>query len=247
MKLELKRMMKCVFSMTGIFLLLVLQVQAATIYGTVYSWETLEPLPKTVIVVNTTPEQQIVSEDGSYFINLTPGSYVLRAIYYKDGNLELYAEMNVTVEKEGSYNIDLILFPPLSNFSFEEPEEINFILEEKESVYNFAIPLALISLASMVAIYLILRKRMKKEVTLKSIEQVAEEKTEVTDTSDLPEDLIEVISIIEKEGGRITQKELRKKLSYSDAKMSLMIADLERRGFVEKIKKGRGNIIFLKK
>ncbi len=62
----------------------------------------------------------------------------------------------------------------------------------------------------------------------------------------MPEDLRRAVEIIKKEGGRITQKELRKRLGYSEAKVSLIIADLERRGIVEKVKKGRGNIIFLK-
>ena len=33
----------------------------------------------------------------------------------------------------------------------------------------------------------------------------------------------------------------------SEAKISLMIAELEHKGLVEKIKKGRGNIVVLKK
>jgi len=88
---------------------------AATIHGTVYSWETLEPLPKAVIIINTTPEQRIVSEDGSYSITLPPGSYVLKAFYYKQGELKLYAEENVTIQEEGDYVLDLILFPPLTD------------------------------------------------------------------------------------------------------------------------------------
>ncbi|MHC1582167.1 MAG: helix-turn-helix transcriptional regulator [Candidatus Syntropharchaeia archaeon] len=68
---------------------------------------------------------------------------------------------------------------------------------------------------------------------------------EVVDYGELPEDLKEVISIIQQNGGRITQKELRKKLSLSEAKISLMITDLENRGLVTKIKKGRGNVIIL--
>jgi uncharacterized membrane protein len=63
----------------------------------------------------------------------------------------------------------------------------------------------------------------------------------------LPEDLGEVIRIIEKNGGRITRLELRKALPYSEAKVSLMVSDLESRGIVKKIKKGRGNIIILYK
>ena len=64
---------------------------------------------------------------------------------------------------------------------------------------------------------------------------------------EMPEDLKSVVGIIQEEGGRITQKELRKKLPYSEAKVSLMVADLEGRGMVRKIKKGRGNIITMSK
>jgi uncharacterized membrane protein len=50
---------------------------------------------------------------------------------------------------------------------------------------------------------------------------------------------------MEKSGGRITQLDLRKALPYSEAKVSLMITDLENRGIVKKIKKGRGNVLIL--
>ena len=53
------------------------------------------------------------------------------------------------------------------------------------------------------------------------------------------------IEIIKKSSGRI-KKELRKKLPYSEAKVSLIIADLESRDIVKKIKQGRVNIIILK-
>jgi uncharacterized membrane protein len=54
------------------------------------------------------------------------------------------------------------------------------------------------------------------------------------------------MDVIRASGGRIRQAELRQKLPYSEAKVSLMIADLEDRGLVRKIKKGRGNIIVTK-
>ena len=55
------------------------------------------------------------------------------------------------------------------------------------------------------------------------------------------------LEIIKKEGGRTTQKDIRKEIPLSEAKTSLMIAELEHKGIIEKIKKGRGNIIILKK
>ncbi|APH38118.1 hypothetical protein BHR79_00555 [Methanohalophilus halophilus] len=63
---------------------------------------------------------------------------------------------------------------------------------------------------------------------------------------EVPADLKEILTIIKKAGGRITQKDLRQKLNCSEAKASLMIADLQRRGLIDKFKKGRGNILILK-
>jgi uncharacterized membrane protein len=60
---------------------------------------------------------------------------------------------------------------------------------------------------------------------------------------ELPDDLKELYDIILKKGGRTTQKDLRKEVIYGEAKVSLMIADLEDRGLIKKIKKGRSNII----
>ena len=56
-----------------------------------------------------------------------------------------------------------------------------------------------------------------------------------------------ILEILEKEGGRATQKEIRKHIPLSEAKISLMIAELEHQGKVKKVKKGRGNIIILNK
>lgn len=61
----------------------------------------------------------------------------------------------------------------------------------------------------------------------------------------LPQDCREVLAIMEKNGGRITQLDLRKALPYSEAKVSLIVSDLENRGLVKKIKKGRGNVLIL--
>jgi len=66
------------------------------------------------------------------------------------------------------------------------------------------------------------------------------------DIDKLPEDLKEIIEILEKLGGRMTQIDLRGRLNCSEAKVSLMITDLEDRGLVRKVKKGRGNIILLR-
>lgn len=62
----------------------------------------------------------------------------------------------------------------------------------------------------------------------------------------LPADLQEILDIIRGHGGRITQKDLRSRLKHSEGKVSLMLADLERRNLIEKFKRGRGNVVILK-
>jgi uncharacterized membrane protein len=42
---------------------------------------------------------------------------------------------------------------------------------------------------------------------------------------------------------RVTQKDIRKEFPMSEAKISLMLSDLESQDKVRKIKKGRGNIV----
>ena len=99
-------------------------------------------------------------------------------------------------------------------------------------------------------------ENLVKETTEESAEESAEEAgenpEEKEDTSTpkkplpLPADLQEIMDIIRGQGGRITQKELRSRLKYSEGKVSLMLTDLERRGLVEKFKRGRGNVVIVK-
>ncbi len=206
-------------------LLLIYPASGAVIKGTVYSWENLEPLPKAIVTINTTPEQRVVAKNGTYTFIVPPGTYEIRAYYYSNGELELYDNETVTVKGNGTYVLDLILFPRL-NLNGSVPN-IQLSLGKREGGF----PLFWLALAIVPIAFILYWKFRRREVV----------------EEDLPEDLKEVVEIIKNEGGRITQKELRKKLGYSEAKISLMIADLERRGIIEKVKKGRGNILFLKK
>ena len=61
----------------------------------------------------------------------------------------------------------------------------------------------------------------------------------------LSKDLQEVLKIIRSQGGRITQKDLRSMLNYSEVKVCLMLADLEKRQRIQKFKNGRENIVIL--
>ncbi|MCS7143397.1 MAG: MarR family transcriptional regulator [Archaeoglobaceae archaeon] len=195
---------------------------ADTIYGKVYRWDTLEPI-KAVVSIKNGFEQRTVAEDGSYTFEVEPGNYTIIA---RSG--PLVAVENVTVK--GKVLFDLILFPEIEINELPEIPEMEEVIEEDYSWLAIAI-----SLTGIIFIYILKRRYSKK-----GSEKLSE------DIEVIPDDLRAVIELIKAEGGRITQKELRKRLGYSEAKISLIIADLERRGLVEKMKKGRGNIIFLK-
>jgi len=197
---------------------LILPSGAVEIYGKIYRWDTLDVINNVVVEIKDGAVQRMVSEDGTYSFNVPPGNYTIVA----------YAEEYMAVESVSIYNttrFDLILFPKLEEF--QEIPDFPVVEEGGEIPYHL---IAVLISGVILAVLLVL-----KHLAGRSYE-----------VDVLPEDLAEVVEIIRREGGRITQKDLRKKLGYSEAKMSLIIADLERRGIVEKVKKGRGNIIFLK-
>lgn len=60
------------------------------------------------------------------------------------------------------------------------------------------------------------------------------------------DEIKDIITLLKKNNGRMTQKEIRKYFDLSEAKISLMISDLEEQEKLKRVKKGRGNIIILK-
>ncbi|MHC1595390.1 MAG: peptidase associated/transthyretin-like domain-containing protein, partial [Candidatus Syntropharchaeales archaeon] len=110
-----------------------------TIGGVAYDYLTLEPLPDTIIEINTTPPQTYVSKDGNYRLNVPEGSYHLTAKHYENNQLEYYTEENITVAGGGDYTLDLIMLPAIEDeFLFDEPDLSDFddVLIEDESQEN---------------------------------------------------------------------------------------------------------------
>ena len=83
----------------------------ATVHGVTYAWDTLEPVNDTVIDVNSNPPQSIVAKDGAYSFELTPGDYTIKASYYENNSLIYSKETTIEIEDEGSYVLDLLLYP----------------------------------------------------------------------------------------------------------------------------------------
>jgi uncharacterized membrane protein len=221
--------------------------QAVTVYGTIYSWSDFEkPLKNAILEINTIPVQSRVATGGTYaFDDLPPGNYTIRAKYYRDNVLDLADEEQIQImENEGNFNIDILLFPP-TDPELEYLGDINLsgdVEIKSESNLTSYIIFFLILIAAGIALYFRPWKK-KTPVSDAASESTAQQPTTTSKTRELPEDLHELYALIIKKGGRVTQKELRGEMKCSEAKVSLMLDDLEDRGYIKKIKKGRSNII----
>jgi len=211
-----------------IFLLLPELASPATIYGTIYDYS-LEKAKDARVEINTEPKQLYISKNGSYAFNVPNGEYAIEAKQYIGSLLKASAAENITIKDNGVYVLDLVLFPAIGEGELEEDIDINDPFEERK--LNTAI-----ILASIILIILFFVAYTKSKSKAKANDKKQEDY-----------DLERVIKILKEEGGRTTQKAIRKEIPLSEAKISLMIAELEHKGIVEKIKKGRGNIIILKK
>lgn len=216
-------------------------VHGASISGEIYDIE-LNKVTEAILEISTTPAQRIVVTDGSYNVELGQGTYTVYA-KYNIGDEEFAAVEQIIVAEEGNYVYDLILFPDLS----EDEEIINSVENDFDvdsaplngSPMSYPILVFIIALLICTLLYFAIkfiidhykRNRMRLEEM---------------PTSELDEELEKMLAFIKKEKGRVTQRDLRNEFPLSEAKISLMITDLERHGKVQKIKKGRGNVILLK-
>jgi uncharacterized membrane protein len=229
-------------------LFLISSVSAATLHGEIYNLD-LEKVENVLVEINTVPKQQLLAKNGEYSFEIQEGDYVLKA--YKN---ELAAEEKIKVIGNGDFVFDLFLFP-----SFEGEDtflsELNYIEieEEKEGfakypLYSYLIALGILLIA--IGRIILAKRRYKKTGKKEEVVDKSEEKE--TGEEDIKKeseqgDLDKAIELIKQHDGRITQKELRKEMIYlSEAKISLILTELEHKGEIEKIKKGRGNVVILK-
>ncbi|MFH1391713.1 MAG: hypothetical protein ABIH20_05360 [Candidatus Diapherotrites archaeon] len=236
---------------------------ATTISGTLFEWYTLEPLDIAIVEIDTTPKQTIVTENGEYSFNVNPGTYNLQAHYFVENKLVYLAEESITIEEEGTFTVDLIMFPSIEEpeFLFDETDELGVPLEgleeEPENNSGQIIGGLVLIVISLVLIFYGARKIIKSATGLETERIGIEEKyferpkeflkkENEIGKDELDRDTKEVLEILKRYGGRMTQKDLRDKVTFGEAKTSLVVAELEEMGKIKKFKKGRGNIIILK-
>lgn len=216
--------------------------KATVVFGNVYD-SNLELVQRAIVQINTTPTQTIVTQNGSFTFNVPKGSYQLTT--------KVPGEQNVTddfeIRDEGEFQYDIILPYSVTTTLPEETTTTEQAGNSTQSNNYFPYLAAIVLIAISVIAYYFQNKR--KEVREDSIpsQEVTEEKKERKATYVDSNEEKEIMGIIERAGGRITQRELRKETQLSEAMVSMTLTELEKDGKIEKIKKGRGNIIKLLK
>ena len=218
-----------------VLLLMLPSVFGVTIHGTIYDFG-LDKLPNSVVEINSTPRQQMVAKDGTYSFNVMPGAYELHAWHNKTDS---EVEENIIALAEGDYVLDLIMLPSIEadeEFFADTEAPIEEIVKAKPT-FSWLIWLVVFAVLGYI-VYKISKKPPK--IIEKIIQkEIVKEVKEVV----VADELNKIMEFIEKEGGRTTQKDIRKNFPYSEAKISLMIDELEDKDLIKKVKKGRGNLI----
>ena len=228
--------------------------RAAILRGTIYDAR-LNALPKAIVEINSTPRQTMVAIQGEYSFNVTPGYYEINALFENTSTTT-----NALITTEGDYRIDLVMIDvEIGELNPDEPSLPNALNEtlaeektqpttptQNEIIAFLAI--ATLATATLIATALfftrfkkqakIQAKKTARKKARREVEEIVKEKSVV-----LTREQRELLEKIKESGGRLTQKELRKQVDYSEAKVSLDLDVLESQGLIKKIKKGRGNII----
>lgn len=245
----IKRLSSSFVSMRYFLFLLLIHnfVFATTIYGDIYDGDTLDQLQDVLITITDENDNVVVQKmfEESYSLDVGEGNYTLRAYHFRNGSLALYSERAFEA-KTDDVGIDLVLIPyELQALvpGFTAPP----IPAETAGMDGGAAPipfleagLVLLGVAALAAIYLLYPK--KKTDKKERADSLA---TEVENPTELDGDCKAVMKILGENEGRMVQKELRDILKWSEAKMSLVVSELEMDGHVRKIRKGRENIIKL--
>ncbi len=235
-----------------VFLLLVFPlVSAAMLKGSIYN-SNLDLENNVLVEINSTPVQKFLAKEGNYEFNVPLGKYTLTA---RKGLLDVRED--TTIVSDGIFVVDLFLLP---DFSTEDElwGEASEQLVDDQTLSTSSLKsewwrylLVIIILGLLGWRYAKMRRkygplnRFRKEMKVEHVKTMEQHKQDIAEE---PGYLDEVLEIIKKNDGRVTQKQIRREMLHlSEAKISLIITELEHKGVVEKIKKGRGNVVVLKK
>lgn len=209
---------------------------SVNVSGDIYEEGSLKKLNSTVVTLKGADySYRQVFQTANYSFSLPEGRYKLIVERYDAGMLT--HQFNESVNLNGnSARIDFVLRPTPS------PVDLRIY-----AIAGIVIVLILIIIHRLLLRHFSTRTQDTESETGNPELEIDNPEPATQDiipkTQDLDEDARRILETLKANEGRMTQKELRELLNYSDAKMSLIIAELEHYGMIKKFKRGRGNIL----
>lgn len=201
---------------------------ASFVHGEIYG-PGLEKLNRTVITIDGAFSYQLVTDKGNYSIFLPTGQYTISASS-PDG--ALYASQQVTVGADDQ-QLDLALKP-----------------KDELGILPYLVAIAAIGIVAAVFLWAKARATPKPKppdskpaVATPPAHAEPPHFEPVPRPVELDEDAKSVLRALDSFEGRATQKELKETLRFSDAKLSLILTELEQTGRVKRFKRGRANVV----
>lgn len=226
-------------------------VSAATISGNIYDFS-FELVENTIVEINTEPRQIMVATDGRYSFNVPIGSYIISAT-----KGDLVAEDTIEIIQDGEFKFDIILLPDFEEENWVSDAIDEFVDDSGLSSFDsefsrnrneYIVYLVIGLLAILLNFVYIYRKKIKHKL-LRFFRSRECTKTLVKNniSSSSDSDIEAVLDFIKSEQGRTTQKEIRKNIPLSEAKISLLLSELENEGKIKRFKRGRSNVVILRR
>src|SRR3989338_2205867 len=141
-------------------------------------------------------------------------------------------EVDYTISAEHQDNNDITFSAKEEVRIGEGDQRIDLALSPKGNTFDYVFAAGLVIIGLFLLYNIVMAKKgiSQKELT-------------PAKKQELDEDAKKVLQTLESLEGRTTQKELKDTLNFSDAKLSLILSELEQMGKIKKFKRGRGNII----
>ena len=245
----------------------------ALVKGDIYDADTLSLAENAIVRVNTVPEQMKVADNGSYSFEIPAGNYTITAAKYENKTPVLVERKNLSIVDNGTYVLDLLLFPEtdflmpalgnlqgdgleneMPNVTSAKSPDVMAARPDNSTIYLQA---GALLLALLAAAWFVLAKAQGKSLpSVKKSHATAKKRQKTTRPANpkeekkliiLTADQKQAIGILRSSGGVATQKEVRRAMPYSESNVSLVLTELEEVGLVKRFKRGRGNIIKLLK
>jgi len=235
-------------------------VYSVSLHGMVYNADNMQLLNNSFITLGHGDGiiQQQVFSTGHYSLEVPNGEYKICAYYYKDGQLDSYAEYELSlsnVSENDSVYLDLLLIPyELQKITpgfkppfFSSPPSNNSIVPSFNLTFIIiSLLIVIIFVIVIFGVYHLFRSSSSKN---NSKNKYAKNQKDAGDShislNKLDSDCSSIVEILKENEGRIEQKTLREILNFSESKMSLTLSELESYSIIKRIKRGRKNIIKL--